>query len=280
MKILKIGVIILTIAVVLPSVVLVSRIWDPLWNPFRPSPEEVVEKMIEQMQAVKSFSYDILADSQNTQNELISSFSLKIKEDVDNNNKKLSGIFEIILELGEVSINFGIEHKNIEKDSYYKTIKASDIPGLPIDFSQTKDQWIKQEGESEFNQINIVKELFKDKDMYVVQEEIGDEKIDNKEMYHYIVKPNKEKIEALLQENFGDNSEGSLNVGTLANDSLKGSLDDLMFDIWIGKKDYYVYKIKAEAESGKFEMNLSNFNKSFSIEAPEDFKTLEDLNKI
>ena len=33
---------------------LATRVWDPLWNPFRPEPTEVIEKMTLEMEKLKT----------------------------------------------------------------------------------------------------------------------------------------------------------------------------------------------------------------------------------
>ncbi|MDP2910359.1 MAG: hypothetical protein Q8N58_01045, partial [bacterium] len=43
MLIIKIGIAAVVGVLVLTGVALAARIWDPVWNPFRPEPEEVME---------------------------------------------------------------------------------------------------------------------------------------------------------------------------------------------------------------------------------------------
>jgi len=274
MKILKIGAVVLIIAVLLPAASLALRIWDPLWNPFRPEPEKVIEKTIEKMQTLKSFSYDVSAGSDSTQNEIVSSFSLTVKGDVD--DKKLSTVFDVTVGALGVSINFGLEQRRIGEESYYKITKVPSIPGLPEGLSSQKDQWIKQEAMAT-SQLDSIKAILEDKDLYVVQEELKDEDINGKPAYHYILKLDGDKIGKVLEQYSSQGATGNLDVANIALGSLSKVLDNTDIEAWIGKKDYYVYKIKIMADTGNLEANFSNFNQSFNIVPPENFKTQEDF---
>jgi len=58
------------------TIVLASRIWDPLWNPFRPKPEKVIERMFQKVWQVKTFQdksdISLICNSKNK-------FSLRLK---------------------------------------------------------------------------------------------------------------------------------------------------------------------------------------------------------
>jgi hypothetical protein len=269
MKFFKIALIILIAAAVLPTAALALRIWDPLWNPFRPSPEEVVGKTVDKMQELNSFSYDVSADSQNTGDETISGFSLKAEGDIDDN--KSSTVSDVNFNVQGVSLDFGIEYRGLENESYYKITKMPDIPSITQAISGKENQWIKRENGAESGQMESARELLQDKDLYIVQEELKDDRINGEPVYHYKLRLSKEKINKALDDYSSAEPEQVLDVGSIAVESFKEKIDDTDIDVWIGKKDYYVYRIKMQSDAGNFEISLSNFNQAFDIEAPESY---------
>ena len=74
-------------------------------------------------------------------------------------------------------------------------------------------------------------------------------------------------------------------------DELFESVGEISAEIWIGKKDKFIYKIKAEKEIdlnkfkgetkgiiiGKLDIEFSNFDQPVEIKAPESFKSLEEI---
>jgi len=165
-------------------------------------------------------------------------------------------------------------------------------------------------------QKEILKELtdlLKGESFFKVEEEFPDEEINGKMFYHYLVSLDKETIkrkmpeifelilkyapeedeteisEKMIEEFLGEFSEGM--------DEFFEKAGRIEAEIWLGKKDKLPYRIKiekeidisefisvsefGESEQGtvaiKLNIELSEFNEPKEIEAPESFKTLDEI---
>ncbi len=313
---------------------LAARIWDPLWNPFRPVPEKVIEKMAQEMKEVKMLHSEIKIDFEAKEDAKESfKMTLNFKGDSDTTDKenlKSSGNFEIIMTSGGTEISLAGDTRVIGEDSYFKLTKFPNIPlpGVNVGqiISQIKDRWIKYNKESylkyflgeippamtkeiqesQEKQEETTKKLgslFKDKKLYIVKKEFPDDKIRNVGTYHYLIALNKEEIKKLILELLKITQEVRLPAQSLQQsafaeispeiDKFFEKIDEITADIYIGKKDNYLYEIKGgkEIDMSKFkegakgamiikaEMDFSNFNKPVKIEPPKDFKNLEEMFK-
>jgi hypothetical protein len=314
------------------GVSLATRLWDPLWNPFRPEPEEVIEKMSTEMGGLKTVHSRTKFDmSSKEEAKEVFKLSLDFTNDLDktdSQNPKSAGEFYINSEFEEIGIALGGEEKTIGKDFYLKLTIVPSIPESPINLNQLKDQWIKIDEESIRNllessgapintsEIEKAKEkqkeiferfqtLIKGKKLYIVKKEFPDEKIGNLKTYHYLVTLNKEEIKKIIPEFL----KAMIDMGFFPQppteaewqefekefpkkfDEFFAKIGEIEGEIWIGKKDLYLYKIKGEKEidlqkfeegakgkiTVKLDMNFSNFNQPIKIETPKEYKTIEEI---
>ena len=127
------GVVILFILLGMTAV-LASRIWDPLWNPFRPSPEQVLAKSFETHKTVKTYHYQAKGMAEFTgyttqMPEVTPSFEIQLEGDVDNSDKETpkskvdfsSTIFSVYT--GPLGFPFSGKSITIGKVAYYKIEK-------------------------------------------------------------------------------------------------------------------------------------------------------------
>ncbi len=152
-----------------------------------------------------------------------------------------------------------------------------------------------------------IEDLFKERKIYHAKK-MSDEKIQGKIAYHYILSLDKKSIKEIIPElldtikNSPSNKKSNSNVleslGTVDTERIKQSIDQffdkingLSIDIWIGKKDYLLYRAKMDkrieinnskgennnAFTINFDLKMSNFNELVKIEAPEKFLDLNDL---
>jgi len=299
---------------------LAARIWDPLWNPFRPDPEKVIAKMSKKMAEVKTlhselkfdFGYEIKSETPKVESSFKTVMTAKVDSDeADPQNLKSAGDFDIVANFDGMQISVAGESITIGEDTY---LKLNTIPfPFSIMFGEAQGQWIKygdeeteKTKEAEKETIKKLEELFKDKKLYIVKKEFPDEEIRNVKVYHYLVALNKEEIKKLLPELFktiqefmGSDkplAEGELEEVLSKLEEILGKIDEITAEIWIGKKDNYLYKIKAEKEIDlsqfyelvkgkpikeivaiKTDIDFSNFNQPVKIEAPENYKGLEEI---
>lgn len=318
---------------------LATRLWDPLWNPFRSSPEKVIERMVKENEKIKTSRSKIQLDiSLKEEAKEIYGLSFNILSDIDATdleNMNSSNQFNGKLRTEGTEFSLSGESRDIGEDFYLKITEIPLLLQFPlmimgIDIGQIKNQWIKIDEESlkgllgeqlpfdfekikekqkekEKEMIGKINNLLENKKLYLVKKEFPDEKIDENKVYHYLVVLNKEEIKKLISELWKliiEYQESTLKeLGSpLLSEEEKGlptgfeekfdevfeKIGEINADIWIGKKDFYLYKIKAEKEIdisifepkekgkvfAKLEMNLSNFNQLLKIEPPEKFKTI------
>ncbi len=210
---------------------LATRIWDPMWNPFRPDAEKVIIKMAEKMKEVKTM-HSQMDFGINIKNGSAADIAMKFEADSDQNdpnNLKSAGNVSLVFAVEGTQLSMGLETKTIGKDSYVKltTIPASPLltPYLQmmgIESDQIKNQWIKldesslqklsrqeltsaQKEEAQKKQEEILaklKNLFENKKFYLVGKELPDEEINGKGAYHYVVSLNKDEIKSIIPEMF------------------------------------------------------------------------------
>jgi len=160
---------------------------------------------------------------------------------------------------------------------------------------------------AEKQQEDLVKEfkkIIENKKFYLVKEELPDEKIDNKKVYHYKVVLNNEEIENVIYElgnAVGKNLGMDLSSEGFSKENINKLIEkigEISGSVWIGKGDNFLYRIfvektlklsdleenkkttknnKQEEILIKLDINFSEFNKPMKIEAPDQFKKIEEL---
>lgn len=338
--IIKIIIGVILIILIGSGVALGTRIWDPLWNPFRPEPEEVIEEMLTKMKEVKTLhsgvKVEFAATDEKLKSEMQMSMNFSSDSDItDSKNPKTAVDFDLTITTttqGKPAeeISIAEESRIIGKTSY---LKLDDL-GLPssleftlmmlgIDKSKILGQWIKIDKEAlenlgvETQEPDLLEKeqkelgerilnLFKEKKVYYVREELPDEKIEEKKAYHYLLALDRAKIKEIIPELFEIIMEfsgkempeaGEFGTAFVAGgiaesvDKFLEKIGGINIDIWIGKKDELLYKTRIEKEIDvsefsegaegkaiiKIDLNFSNFNKPVKIEAPENFIELEKI---
>jgi len=309
-------------------------LWNPFRPEPEEVIEEMAKKMAEVKTLHSEIKFDFGAREKEKE-VFKTTMNFKSDSDVtDSKNPKSAGDFNIAMTFNGVQISLAGETITIGDISYFKltTIPApSFFETMGIDFSAMENQWIKYDEESylktmyggeippemaeeiekskekEEEMIKKLETIFKDKKLYIVKKELPDEKIKNQKVYHYLVVLNKEEIKKILPELLDIMKEylgleESLGLG-LSEDILPrieeffDIIEEIPAELWIGKKDNYLYKVKVEKEIDfakfvkssqpgsvvprkvifKVDINFSNFNQPVKIETPEEYKTLEEI---
>lgn len=325
------------------GVSLYTRAWDPIWNPFRPSPEEVINSMAAKMGNLKTVHSKAKIDI-TAKEDIKEVFRLSMDFDsdsdsTDSQNPKSAGNFYMNLAFEGMEFSLAGQGKTIGEDSY---LKLTTIPALPMlepffqmigfDIASFKNQWIKinsgelikelmeifgvfitpemegemqKQKEQQAEMIQKVQALLKDKKLYIVKREFPDKEIRGVKTYHYLVALNEEEIKKIIPElykilietiKFGPSpteeewQEFQKELSSKI-DEFFAKIGDITAELWIGKKDSLLYKIKGEKEIDlskfaksakgkvivKFDIDFSNFNQPVKIEAPGEYKTLEEI---
>lgn len=350
-KIAPIIAILVLVGVVGTTTALYTKTWNPQWNPFRPSPDEVMESMTTKMSDIKTVHSETILgiEVKDEDNEFSIDMTISGDEDhADVSNPKSKGDLSASISSGGLTASAAMEFITVGQVFY---LKLTTIP-LPSLFGQesesilqvldtVKDQWIKIDPESmkDFSedfggeyQSSLSKEaqeelknklvdLFKDSKFYEVKEELPDEKMEGEMTYHYILTLNKEGIKELVpkmiklavesyKESNGEIEIQEEEMNQALEEEFPKSVDEFFeatgpidFEVWIGQDDMYLYraKIEKEIDLGNFkesfsgsigesvpvedigkvftsmDIKLSKFNQPVQVEAPEEFKTLQEV---
>ncbi len=231
-NLIKIIIGVIVIGVLGTGTALATRIWDPLWNPFRPDPEKVINEMTKKMEGIKTF-HSQMDFGINIKNESAADIAMKLEADSDRNdpnNLKSTGNMSMSFTMEGMQFSLGLETKIIGKDSY---VKFTTIPALPmltpylqmmgIEPDQFKNQWIKvdqtalskllggaypeeldkiqeEQQKKQEEMLTKLKNLFENKKFYLIDKELPDEEVNGKGAYHYAVSLDKEEIKKIIPE--------------------------------------------------------------------------------
>lgn len=210
----------------------------------------------------------------------------------------------------EVSINgtaagysASADLKMLDEIIFLKLTKAPEI-GI-VDLKKILNTWIKfdiseasktagMDVETNIKELNEqqkkqIQDIFAQAHIFSVSNKLANGKIDGVPTYHYAYTINKKAL--------FDLGTKVMEVATdkPMTDSEKQDLDNFYKDInikdgeiWIGTNDYYLYKITGGISATNFvsstssaeiswELEFSNINKPVNIQAPTDFKTMEEV---
>lgn len=221
---------------------LVTKAWNPFWNPFRPSPERVVERAIQKMRELKTFRFEteFNFEAREENNKILDTF-IFFKNDLDktdSQNLKIAGDFTIEFSflssrIKENKNQFSLsgENKIIGSISYFKITNPPDpsfskriLESLGVDLTEIKEQWIKfdqeiflkavsgQNTEQEIIDQNlqereevekaIIKKLEELLGTYIVKKSLPDGEVNGVKTNRYLLILNKEEIKRALPEIF------------------------------------------------------------------------------
>ena len=296
------------LVVVVSAVLLGTRIWDPVWNPFRPSPEKVMAMMFENMKDVKtSHAAGKMILSVDQVNDISGKVTILMDSDSDISNiasPKLSGSFQASYIDQATSMLVKAKTKIIDNAVYFN-IEEFNVPSLTlifgmmgIDIDTMKGVWIKssdlQAAPDQFSA--KMQELISNTKVYDIKEQLPDQKIDGQSMYHYSMVLNNERFIDLMDGIMDETVEMSQNalmagmVKGMILEALK-NIGEIKAELFIGKKDYLIYGLKmlkdinvsaiSPGMSGvmgiNFEQYYSKYNQPVVIQAPANFENLEEF---
>lgn len=281
---------------------LFARVFDPLWNPFRPSPPQVLKKVFERGGTIKSYQaeYRVTRKTKIGDTEVhtvIKGHWLFDHSNPQGSNVKLSAQMEV-----DGKTIFQFDGRKINNNYYVNFPKllpefsnllspkdGGDLSILGTDLSLLENSWwtIDEDGlwrilssvvkilgieisSKELSQkikalnerlTKKLEEIYLSPEFFLIEKEFPDEKYKGKGLYHYKGRVKKEErkkvfdtiVKELLEEfkvELLDARKG-LSLELIKNftdleDKLEVAESDLEIEMWIGKKDYYVYKLKAK----------------------------------
>ncbi|MBU3964321.1 hypothetical protein KJ562_01135 [Patescibacteria group bacterium] len=301
------------------GIVFASGIWDPVWNPLRPSPNKIIMEALDNMSGLNSMRTMAIisikpADSAEGKTEI----TIDAKEDkIDPNNPKSQALFDISFVKGGIEVGFNAELRSIDNVFYMNVtiplVLTLQLATSGIDISEFVGKWYKFDpkelginlailnDEAESGKIkDQVMNLLNEYPLFKTKSKLRNEKIDGNLAYHYLVAIDRENAKNFLvsvSKTIKEELGSLLPVETSDEENIKEIEDalekagDIEFEIWIGVKDKYVYKIEANEsfyalnkDSGQtektalgFEMIFSEFNQPQEILAPDSPNNIIDL---
>jgi len=261
--------------------VLAMRIWDPMWNPFRPKPQAVFDQTVLKMNGIKKYGYKVAGsvsldatDSNLKSAKGQGSINLSGTIDItDILNPKLTSVLDFIFSLSDPNSeeNMGVssagEIRILDKNFYFKIGKFEatgaandDLKDYISSFETIKDQWAKitkdqigalAGGGDSFSDAkqkeaeNNIKAVFAKYPLWQITEQLQDEKIKDVNVYHYIVALNRDNLKSAFSEitKASGESDYSLAMANGFANTFFEKVGEIKADILIGKKDMLVYKI-------------------------------------
>jgi hypothetical protein len=263
-------------------------------------------------------------------NFVISFLFSQTTDNTDKENPKTEGNYSLSLGAEGMEISLAGEIKTIGEDIYLKVTSLPPLPFLGETFTKLKNQWVKiekeklmeisgqkkEEVEKEtkryLNFLEEIKNLLWGREIFEVKKNLGEEKIDNARAYHYLIKVNRDELKKLIPELIEKTNEylqeekQGISQEELQKfledfpqkfDQIYDKIGEISFEVWIGKRDNYLRKIKGakEVDLGLFEelkdysaiknakikigfdVRFSEFNQKVKIEAPKDFKLIDEV---
>ncbi|HRH23460.1 MAG TPA: hypothetical protein PK295_02425 [Candidatus Magasanikbacteria bacterium] len=192
-----------------------------------------------------------------------------------------------------------IEFKNVGADKFFK---FNTIPVLgKLNLSSLTNMWVKLDAKKSTSTVVVatstmsedtaeeVKDIISGGKYFQVSEDLGEESLGGISTHHYKVTLNEAEVmrvaRAVSTEVNG--KAPSINDEKKMNEFFaRAEMSDA--EVWVGTKDYYLYKTKfgvtvaksdAEPSSGTIavELELRNFNEKVTVEAPTGAKTMNEF---
>ncbi|MBI2113178.1 MAG: hypothetical protein HYT50_01185 [Candidatus Wildermuthbacteria bacterium] len=282
---------------------LYAGVLDPSWNPFRPAPEIVLAKMLENSKDVESArTKATIVATQRQEGKDLFTVSLVI-DDQNNNSKESQGTFTASLSAEGVNYSLTGEYKGNQETVY---VRFTTIPAFPLislylgtDADSLKDQWIRIENEKSVaseEEEKLINDLVDILAKSLRVQELPDENVQGQNTYHYRVPLTEEALRKLVAKinefaNTLESIEGDSYAEETDYEEIVQLLKDMPIELWIGKKDKLPYQISIEKDidmrkldpgedgtlSLKIQLQMSEYDKEVKIEFPRDSKTFEEI---
>jgi len=293
---------------------LATRVWDPLWNPFRPDPETVLDRMVEAMEDVTAaqtvfnvgvsheqgvFTVQVTAqdDTSDPENPKgVGSFSMQLASDIPGESFSIVGD---IRELGTTSymrvtdvdlpaeaaftlaLMFGIDINEIQ--GQWLQLDAATLLGIQ---EKVDEETLLQRQQEYAEKIN---QLFSENQIYYVKDELSDDIIAGAKVYHYELVLDNDELRKVLPELFKltlalsappepkEEFATDLMAGMMAGalSELLDEMGEITGEMWIGKKDYRLYQATAEKTFTVFDEDTLTIDFSLSFSRFNEPVTVE-----
>ncbi len=261
-------------------IVLAAGFWDPVWNPFRESPDKVLEQAFDNMMALKTLRFKMVIVLDGRVNDEI--FKARVimegdSDDSDANNSKMQLTLDLSVFAEGVEMLFAGEARQLDDVTYFKikTIPIalySSLAAIGINLEDWRDKWFKWDiqelgmsfglgslsQEEEAAMGKEVKDLLAKYPILKAKKRLAEQEIDGQKTYHYLADVDKENLKPFLAGvveilNKYYQSGSIAQITSAEKEEMFQKIDEafeafgeITFEIWIGKKDKLIYKIAGQ----------------------------------
>ncbi len=247
------------------------------------TPEKIIAKAVEKTLSADSYRYDVelslkdrAPNAEDTDSDYdssimrISNINVKYSSAVNNLNKEPASYSNLYFLYSKADVSAGLdaELRSFDNEMYIKLneLFIEGIVGLIKDYkgvwirvsvddgnASVSDKINKNLNPDEIKKLKKVVRVIKDNlaGIFIIQEDKGIEEIQGIKAYRYTVGLDVDKLKDMyvqMTESVGvDQSELSDVVSAINNFNLKElykELDNKYIDLWIGKDDFYIYKVQ------------------------------------
>ncbi|MCX6738344.1 MAG: hypothetical protein NTY11_02940 [Candidatus Parcubacteria bacterium] len=317
-----IGLIVIIIGI---GVVFATGIWDPVWNPLRPSPNKIIKEALENMSKLESVrtkftvNFDVPSSSgEKAEGKMV--FDI-FENNSDPENPKSKILVDLSIVQKGLEVLFGGEIRVVDKVFYLNIttvplVLRIQLAATGINLDPFIGKWLRfdpkeaglsleamtMDEQASQELTNEILGLFEKYPVFKTKAKLPNEKINNNQAYHFLLTVDKENAKKFI---LGVRDIVRTKLGSLISEPLSADEDqsvaqldnffdkagEIEFEIWIGTKDKYIYKIKTDknvyalsaddTQTGGmalgFEMAFSEFNQTQEISAPEKSDNLIEL---
>ncbi len=263
------------------STLLVTKTWDPTWNPFKRFPSRIVENAIVKLTEAESFKFEGEIGGEFQTSAILKTVTISLSfsglfDKSDKDSLKSSSGLDLSVGMEGLIIQVKAEIITSAKDIYLKITQLPALPFLTEEFLGIKNQWLKIDAEKlkelteteeqlldEEEFIQDIKNLLADKEIFKMQKNFGEEELEGVKVEHYLAGFKKETLKVLIPEFFQlmkkyipekeranyekDLEEFSNNFSENFNEIWR-AITPLEFNFWIEKRDLWLRKIEFEKE--------------------------------
>ena len=261
-----------------------------LLNTQKESPQQIIKSAMQSMQEVKTYNYNgiIELDVENKENLEGFNFDMELSGKTDQTNinnikssSNLKTVIDIFMEGGTQEFSFDLDTMQFGQQMTYIKLNDFDLGAIGmmmgLEINSLKEKWYELDLEEleklgsassdsmsgmdmKTYDMNKIMELYNKYDLLEFQEDLGDVKLGTVDTYHYKV-----SLDGIALVNFyvdilkemAEEQEFNETLGQIEDDIKKYDYiisdvtDSIDVEVWIGKEDKFIYKIKMNGRFNK-----------------------------
>ncbi|MCH7552145.1 hypothetical protein IIB49_02030 [Patescibacteria group bacterium] len=270
---------VILLSVMIVEAAFLTRLWDPLWNPFRPSPEKILLQAFENSTTIESAKTDIRIDidfEQEGRKLFEATITVSGSNQTVDGAQRGMGSIEGKLHQEGTDITFEAAYRVVDDKIYINVITFpvfyiqafTGIDDLALE--KLRNQWIEFETKNLFpDKTNLereeklektiqnlqknAKELLEEEELLTDLTYLSDETLEGTRTYHLSFTVKNEGIlklvtKAILREASSEVSPYNFQLLEATFAETFGKIEDIPVEIWVGKNDFLLYRIRVEKD--------------------------------